>query len=484
MSTLEFRGIHADILADRSPERLIEGSLSSGKTTVAMWAELEALKQFPGIWILLTRWTDDAVKTLLRPAWEQLARIHNTAMTWTAQENYYALENGSRAFAFGLKTLSSDPLQKYAKIRGLPVSRILFDQAEQGHGDVFSELRFRLRPDIEARLRGVRYPTQLTLVANPVPDDHPLAREFPTSNKIKGRRHFSLSLFANAHNLPESMIESLLTLYPPEHPRYATMILGERGLTVVGDPIYENLFDRATHVRLIAVDDDFPILEAFEFGQHNPVWIAAQRSFHGGMNYLGGVIGKRMMLEDFLPLVDRYRSTWFPNLHDFRTCTTPMGTAGGYTLISKLQEAGYRPVWREDGNAADVQLAMIEHIAGDLRRRTIAREEAIGINADKSHWISVSQDGVAKEVPFLSFGFEGGYTWSDHMVSVGNKTVRQPKDDGEYSNAMRCLEHIALNFCAGVPTDAEKREREKRQRQDSAFAGPSASMGEHGWLVS
>ncbi len=231
--SIEFRGIHKAIVEDRSPERLIMGSLASGKSTVALWCELEALKNENGIWILLTRWTDDAVKTLLRPAFEQLARIHGTKYAWNNGENCYEMENGSRAFAFGLKTQSSDPLQRFSKIRGLPVSRIMFDQAEQSTGDTFAELRFRLRPDIEARLRGQAYRTQLTLVANPTNDEHSLSIEFPSPpKKIKGRTVFSLSIFDNQHNLPTEMVESLLQLYPPDHPLYSTRILGQRGLTV------------------------------------------------------------------------------------------------------------------------------------------------------------------------------------------------------------------------------------------------------------
>src|SRR5262249_14593722 len=121
---LEFRGQHLEFLHDTTTEIDLEGSLSSGKTVVCLWKELEMLRKHAGIWSLIARYTGDATDTLLRPQFEQLAEIHNTTLNWNAKENYYETLNGSRCFAFGLKTQSSKPEDRYARIRGLPVSRI------------------------------------------------------------------------------------------------------------------------------------------------------------------------------------------------------------------------------------------------------------------------------------------------------------------------------------------------------------------------
>lgn len=473
---LEFRGQHLAFLTDQTPEILVEGSLSSGKTTVAVWKELEAAKKHPGIWILITRWTDDAVKTLLKPAIEQLARIHGTELAWNNSENFYLCPNGSRIFAFGLKTQSSDPLQKYSKIRGLPVSRILLDQAEQAPKDLAGELRFRLRPDIEARLKGISYPTQLTYLANPVNDTHWLATEFPTSQKHKGRILYTLSLLDNAHVLPETMVQSLLTDYPPEHPLHATKILGLRGLTVIGDPVYENLFDRTVHVKPLSLLSDGTLVEAFEVGKHNPVWIIGRRTFHGGLALLGGILCKHQSLDDFIATVNRYRSDWFPGM-TIKTCTSPMGETGAksgnrYTLMNLLRAHKFAPRYRESGNAPDVQIALIEEISARLRRRVAAREEAITINADPTRWLQMPPDGTVDEKPFLTFAFEGGYTWDDHVVSVANKELRQPREDDEYSNAMRCVENIVLNFFVGQKTEEQQQEQRKRMGLTPSFQRP------------
>src|SRR5215831_7416810 len=472
---LEFRGKHLEFLHDTTPEIELSGALSSGKTVVALWKELEMLRKYAGIWILISRWTESQVDTLLRPQFEQLARIHNTTLDWNAKENYYETLNGSRCFAFGLKTQSSKAEDRYGRIRGLPVSRIYVDQAEQLPGDLALELRARLRPDIEARVRGKMFPRQLTFSPNPTNFDHWLAKQFPANNSIKNRKYYALSLYDNAHNLPADMIDSMLQTYPIEHPKHTTMILGQRGMNVIGDPVYENLFDRARHVRSITPSPDQVLLEAFRIGRHNPVWLVAQRTYGGAVTLLGGVLGQHAPLEDFLPVVALKRRAWFPpETFRFKTCTSPMAGRSTvrqtrYTLLNKLQAAGYEPEWRPNGNAPDVQLAMIEEISSALRRTMPTGEPAVSISQDASRWLLATPDGTLKELQFAAFAFEGGYIWSDHTVSVAHEDVRQPHEDDLYATAMHAIENIWLNFFVETPSDAERevtRNRiAKQQRQ-------------------
>lgn len=482
---IEFRGKHLEFLNDDSPERDLEGSLSCGKTTVALWSELEAYKNHPGIWGLLGRWIDDDANKLLCPAFEQMARIHGTTWTWRSDEGSYDFPNGSRAFVKGLRTQSQDPDQRYGKIRGLAVSRIYIDQAEQLPGDIALELRARLRPDIEARMLGTVYPRQLTFTPNPPNTDHWIAKQFPENNSIKGRSYYSLSLFDNAHNLPDGMIEQMLSAYPEAHPKHRTVILGLRGLNVTGDPIFEDVFMRTNHVGPVKARNDVPVLEAFEFGRHNPVWVATQRGHDGRITLLGGVMGKHMVLEHFLPFVEQKRTEWFQGAQ-FKTCTAPMGetqnTSGTrYTLIRLLKDAGYKPQSRPNANAADVQLAVIEQIAGMLQRRTMTRQESIVINDDPAMWLEYSTDGTVKQIPFMAFAFDGGYVWSRHTISISHKEVRQPFEDDEYANAMHCLENIVLNFCAGKQTDAEKAAKKAAQRAANPQEPPSRERSPLDW---
>ncbi len=228
MTTLEFRGKHAEFLIDDTDEIDLEGALASGKTIVALWKELEKLKQYRGIWILISRWVDDQVSKLLRPEFERVARIHGTKLGWNAKESCYECENGSKAYAFGLQTTEVEPNKRFGKIRGLAVSRICVDQAEQLPADFPLELRRRLRPNIEAKVRGEVYPTQLTFTPNPTLHTHWLARDYPESNPEPTRKYYALSLLENAHNLPDSLIKQALLDCPPSHPRFRSVILGKR----------------------------------------------------------------------------------------------------------------------------------------------------------------------------------------------------------------------------------------------------------------
>lgn len=465
---LEFRGKHRDFLNDDSPERDLEGALFSGKTVVALWSELEAIKRYPGIWSYIGRWTDDATRTLLRPEFERVARLHGTPTdNWNDKLNYYEFPNGSRCYAFGLKTQSQKPEDRYGKIRGLSVSRIYIDQAEQLPEDIADETRFRLREDIEARAAGRKFPSQWTITPNAVDHKHWIAQQFPVKNNMKGRRYWGVSLYDNRLNINPEKIEQLERTFPPSHPKHRTMLLGMRGMNVIGKAIYDKLYDREHHARPIAPNYDLPFLEGFEVGQENPAWVIGQRTPYGALNLLGGVTGQNLMLEDFLPIVSAHREQWFPEMRELKTAMGPMGetplTIGNrYTLVSLLREAGLKPKYRLDGNAADVHLACIEYFASQLRRRTPLRDECIGIDTDPAHWIVATPEVELQ--PCLSFALEGGYVWDPNDVSISNKKVRQPLNDDWYANAMRCVEHMTLNFCSGKPTDEEL---ERRRREDA-----------------
>jgi len=226
--SLEFRGKHLEFLHDETPEIELEGAQASGKTIVALWKELEASKANPGMWSFITRWTEGGVNTLLRPEFERVADIHETKIDWNSREKYYTLPAGCRVFAFQLHTTEIEPTRRFGKIRGLPVSRILVDQAEEVEPDFPVELRRRLRPDIKARMRGIEFRTQLTFLANTVKRHHWLDKQFPEDNSIPTRRYYFLSLLDNAHNLPESIIRQALVDCPRTDPRFRELILGQR----------------------------------------------------------------------------------------------------------------------------------------------------------------------------------------------------------------------------------------------------------------
>lgn len=461
--------IHQAIKADwKTPEILIEGSLGCAKTTLFLDKEIDALLKWPGIPILLFRWSQDAVDTKLRPAFEELLSIRNIESEWEQNKKRFVFENGSIAYCFGLKAVSA--VEQYNKIRGLGVSRIAGDQCEEAAQQVAGELRGRLRPDLTATVLGKRYPFQLTFVANPSDDDMWLSKEFPVDNHIKGRKLYSLSVFDNKW-LPKESIESLLRQYPVEHPKHLTMVLGKRGPEIYGVPVFEGLYKREIHHRAIQTRRT-TIVESFEFGKHNPAWVFGQQTYAGGLMLLGGIRAQEMPLEDFLPIVKDYRKRWFPEDVEIKTCTSPMGDKSSlagtrFTSMEILRKAIGPIHYRDNGNAADVRLALIESLSGYLRRRTPTGEESIGVNDDSTRWLVASQDGI-KESAFLHIALEAGYTWDKHFVSVSSKEVKQPREDDKFSNVMHCVENIILNFCAGQPSQAEKDEKRRKIRAQQA----------------
>ncbi len=67
----------------------------------------------------------------------------------------------------------------------------------------------------------------------------------------------------------------------------------------------------------------------------------------------------------------------------------------------------------------------------------------------------MASHAITKQTKLFVDSLEGSYVWSDNYVSVGNKTVRQPKFDQWLDGLQRCLENIVLNFCVGQKSQAE-----------------------------
>src|ERR1700739_535849 len=98
MSELNWSGmpIHQRIKSDwSSPEILIEGSLGCGKSTLGLDKEIDAALKGPVIPILLARWTEEAVSTKLRKAFEELLYIRGITADFDAKSKAYRFENGS-----------------------------------------------------------------------------------------------------------------------------------------------------------------------------------------------------------------------------------------------------------------------------------------------------------------------------------------------------------------------------------------------------
>lgn len=434
---MTWRGKQSPALLDRTRELDIEGALRASKTTICLWKEFNACQQEPGIHTMLCRWTDDAVHGILKPVWRQVCEQAGIALHWNGEEQFDQMENGSKIYIRGLK--SQDQVNRYSKFRGLTLARVYLDQAEEVPQDVYLELA--------SRLSQLGYSHQITISPNAVEETHWIAKEFPADNRNPHRKYYSLSVHDNAHNLPAEVIPALERLYPLEHPKHRTMVLGLRGMNVYGVPVYQGAFRRELHERALSYNYQVPLDEAIDFGKHHPCVVWRQTSPFGEVQYLGGILGQGLYLEDFLPLVQKYRSEWFPNPVEIRTCCDPAGASDNShgvrdNGVKVLKSFGFRPQFHPNANAPDVRLAMIERQAAYMRKRT-PQGEMFGVNTD--HWLRISADNVVVD-NFLCAGFEAGYVWDEHWVSVGSKQMRKPKKDGWYEHGQNCSEYLELNF--------------------------------------
>ncbi len=478
--------IHREFRDDwTTPEILLEGSLASGKTTVALDKEIEATQRYPGIQILVFRWTEDAVSTKLRVEWEKILSIRGLEATWDAKQKCYDFPNGSKVFMFGLKAVSQ--VEMFNKIRGLSVSRLCGDQVEECREIVAGELRGRLRPDLVATMRGIKFPFQLTFVANPSDTHFWLSEEFPVGDKIKGRRLISLSIFDNPF-LPPETIEGLVRAWPEDHPCHLTMIQGKRGPQFMGPPVFRGLYDKEKHWRTLELRHDMPILESFEVGTENPTWVYGQAMYDGGIAVMGGLRGEKMMLEEFVQLVKGYRLKWFPPNLDVKTCVAPMGenlkaTGNRYTLLDVLRKKlDIRPTLRGTGNAPDVRLAMIDNLGTYLKKYRADGLPMLGVNKDEDKFLVCDRDG-AKQVPFVHYAFEAGFVWDENDVSVANKVIRKALEDDQFANAMHCIENIELNFLAGQKSPSEKALKRQKLLHQFDWMSSEDNGGEMQWGV-
>lgn len=463
---MQWHGIVWDFMRDTTRYLDLEGAFRSGKTTAACWKVFASCVSSPGIHWLICRYGDGDTKSKLKPVFAAVCDQGGQVLTWHPDEHYYEFANGSRVYVMGLK--AQDQVSRYAKLRGLTLAGIYVDQAEELPYDVYLELKGRLSQSGHAH--------QAIFTPNPPEHDHWLTREFPDDNRNRGHHYYCVSVYDNEHNLPPETIPGLLEAYPPGHVKHGPAVLGLRGLNVIGQPVYGALdprqpesaaFQRDRHERPLEMDRTLPLYEALDFGKHHPCVVWAQYTPWSELRILGGVMGQNLFLEDFAPIVQQYRARWFPDPLEVATCCDPAGSHNNSQGVRSngvevLRSLGFAPAWKADSNTPDVRVAMVERIAGYMRRRT-PQGEAFGVDATR--WMRITPSAVVPH-RFLADGFQAGYVWDEHMVSVGNKQVRKPKKDGWYEHGQNCLEYLEHHFGGVQPTleQATKRAVSIQQR--------------------
>ena len=462
----------ADFLIDDTEQIDLEGAIRSGKTTAALRKVLRSCLTHPGIHWLICRYADGDTASKLRPVFEQLAYLMGVPVEWHHDQKLYKLPNDSWVYAFGLKAQSL--AERYAKFRGVTLASIYNDQTEELPFDIYQELIGRLSQQ--------GYPQQIILTPNPMEEDSWIATEFPEDNHIRHRKYYRVSIHDNAHNLDTATVERLERVYPPGHVKHRPMLLGMRGLNIIGQPVYGAIdphqpetaaFQRDRHERPLELNLELPLYESIDYGKHHPCAVWSQYTPWGDLNVLGGVMGHHLYLEDFAPIVQQYRSRWFGDRLELDTCCDPAGSHNNsqglqQNGVSVLRDHGFAPKWLADSNSPGIRLAMIERLAGHMRRRS-PKGEAFGV--DRNRWYRVSAHKAVLH-RFVADALEAGYVWDAHLISVGSKQVRRPKKDGWYEHGMNCLEYLEHNYGGAQPTleqttkhAAKIRDRELMHRQ-------------------
>lgn len=447
MSTanIDFYGTHSAAFQDAARQIDVEGAVRSGKTTLCLVKVLALCQQHPGIFGLICRFSDDDTHKLLKPIWRAICDKAGVHLTWNSEEGYDELDNGSRVYITGLKT--QDQTNPYRKFRGLTLAFVYVDQAEELPHEVYQELILRLSQ--------LAFPHQMLLSPQTVGEDHWIAKEFPHDRALKpGRAYYSLSTHDNAHNLPPNYIAEMEEAHPPGTPIHSTLILGRRGATVVGDPVYgtpadgsrQGVFLRARHERPCAYDKRLRLEVGLDFGKHHPCIVARQISPVGQIRYLGGILGHDLHLDPFLTAARQYLALWFPDAEQAWCCdpagvSNPVGVDMKQILSAHKIDARYD----ETSNSPAARNAIIANIAKQLRGRAIDGSEMVCVSDDHAHWIRLSAHGAVTH-RMVADAFEFGYVWDEHMVSVGSKQMRKPKKDGWHEHPMNVVEYLEANF--------------------------------------
>lgn len=440
----------------RSPFVDIEGGVGAGKTTPLLGKVVMLVLQHPGIHCFLGRWTEDALNTQLKPAWRDFAAKCGLTLVWHPDEEYDEVVGmGARVYLRGLRT--SETVSKYQKLRGLNLTFIGIDQAEELPADFFKELIGRLR---QIGFDGLK---QIWLVCQPVNEDHWIAKDFPTDNSRIGHTYIHTNVYDNVANVGQEFIDLMESKYPEGSSERRTLLLGHRGLANAGEAVYGGYFSRQVHERPCVMVSTVEVVESWDWGHKHPCVSWRQYLPSGVCQVLGAVMGENMFLEDFVPAALVYRAQWCPRALRFNTTGDPAGldqTNQG-VQVSKIRDIlashDIYPVTRSDANRPDVRYQAIQQQAARMRRLAFGGQPAFQLNP---RCIVLTQEGP-RTASFTVDGYEAGYIWGDRAV-IGRQTVRIPKKDGYYDHFQNTCEYAEMS--SGAPSQSTVEEIARAER--------------------
>lgn len=407
-----------------------EGAIRSGKSTALVWKLIEYTQKYPGINILFTRWTQDALDAQIKPLFfntcppELLAEKlpDGRKGPWDGQQEFVYFANGSRIYLRALKT--SDEASRFSKVAGLTLAIIAVDQPEEIPEWMYLYLK--------GRLSQPGYPQQMILTPNPPEYGHWLVREFPVDNRRPDHEYIFTTTYDNEKNLGSAYIRNLEADYPPGHPLRRALLEGLRGMTMRGEAVYGKVFKPKLHIAEIEPLPGIPVLEAWDFGHSHPAVMWSQFTPWGAWYIHGEIMGESQYIEDFIPIVLQRRTEIFGPDVEVWSCCDPSGadsTSHGTrrTAVDILADYDIYPKYISGANRADRRHFSIQQIAKIMLRLT--------------------KEGLALQIHprcvILIDGFTAGYVYSD-LTGRGN--IRKPLKDGYYDNLQNCAEYTILNF--------------------------------------
>lgn len=421
-----------------------EGAVRSGKTTIILLKALKYAKKYPGLCIWACRWKEGDAKAQLKPRIKEVWPEEFLGR-WNADESCFECANDSRVYIRGLKP--GEDKARYSKFTGKTIGIVYIDQPEEIPEDFWVALK--------ARISQPGVPQAIWLTPNPPDEDHWLAKAFPDTDEEEhdGYQYIRTTVYDNRANLEPGYIEALEQDYPPGHVLRLRWIEGRRGLSIVGVPVYKDVFSRALHVTALAqFNPELPLIESWDFGHRHPAVLWSQFGL-GRWTVLGELMGSDEFLESFAPMALTRRHELFSPIREVWTVCDPAGGfASGHGLAVKatdvLQEYGIYPVWQEGANHPVNRDGAIQAISKALQRMPG------GIPAVQIH--PRCQEYIR--------GLEGGYVWEEHRPAQQAiyPNVRRPKKDGRYDHLQNCGEYTWIQY--GTVQVTQKQLEQQRER--------------------
>jgi len=435
---------------------LIEGGGGSGKTYWVINETLDLCLRFPGYMVLLSRYTQDALDSILRPLLFQIIRedYHEEILAtdlpgkgWVAKEERQMLANGSSIYLRALK--SGDDNNRYAKFDGLTLGAVAISQAEEVPRDVWERVDFRLRQN------GV--PHHKLAEMNPIHEDHYIYREFAAPSPA--RRLIISSTYDNAANLPPDFIRTLEDRYPPGHPLRHRMLFGMRGLSARGDPVVGELFNHELHIRELDYDPELPLLMSYDPGARHPAVTWAQLTLDGQLRVLDCYLGSDTYADEFFQHAFQQMAETFGEIRELRAC-------GDKAMV---QRKGVVKKTEFDIFAEWLKPWGVTPLTGVVADKTFLVQKFLS----RFSRLVRGQPAIVfhPRCGYLIEAMKGGWVWEEPTEM--HPTARLPKKDGYYDHGVDTVLYLDQNFGPGIrrPRKARDPDREperKPQRRATA----------------